>query len=65
MKQKLETETENRNGNATSVVVNQMLVFLPRHPSPLLTSSCSVMCSLGSLFMFSAALYHWCSILSN
>ena len=27
--------------------------------------SCSVMCSLGSLFMFSAAVYLWCSTLSN
>ena len=32
----LDFQTENRNGNTT---VNQMLVFVPRHPSPLLASS--------------------------
>ena len=71
MKWKLKTETKY---NLLAVVVIQMLlVFVPRHPSALPASKfrhClpqlySVMCSLGLLFMFSAAVYLWCSILSN
>ena len=73
MKWKLERETENKwKCNLLAVVVIQMLlVFVPRHPSALPSSSfclhpqLCVIVSLGSLFMFHTLGQCLCSILSN
>ena len=75
MKWKLETETGNwkrkwKRNLLAIVVIQMLLVFVPRHPSALPASSfchrcpqlqCNVLTWV--MFMFSAAFYLWCSIL--